>query len=213
MSDKTRSTPAEDLQQIIVSAQRLGIEIDEADALQWMTAMAAMQVGSDVVVDEASGVFGHRISMLDFSPDELAHFRRIGQLVGFDDQPGVVETALAISGSAAQSKIQTYPGDADYFERVNIKADSRPAACKILAEIMRKKAIDTAKGSYYQLIELKYGAYPQDVVKGGQSCKAGSPIAWLPDEVQTGQIEAFLADGSPCTITWDAVSGEPGWCK
>ena len=40
----------------------------------------------------------------------------------FDDAPGVVETALALSGSAAQSKIQTYPGDCDYFERVNILA-------------------------------------------------------------------------------------------
>ena len=55
--------------------------------------------------------------------------------------PGVVETALALSGSAAQSKIQSYPGDCDYFERVNILAPTREEACQILARIMREKAL------------------------------------------------------------------------
>jgi len=37
-------------------------------------------------------------------------------------------TALSLSGSAAQSKIQRFPGDCDFFERVHIKADAREAA-------------------------------------------------------------------------------------
>ena len=73
----------------------------------------------DVVFDKREGVFGHKVTMLDFSPKDLEHFRKIGRLVEFHDIPGKVETALALSGSAAQSKIQTYPGDADYFERIN----------------------------------------------------------------------------------------------
>jgi len=85
MTTPTQPTPTEELQRIIESAQRLGIAMNEAETLQWLTAMASLQTGSEVVIDEKSGVFGHRISMLDFSPDELAHFRRIGQLVGFDD--------------------------------------------------------------------------------------------------------------------------------
>jgi hypothetical protein len=93
--------------------------------------------------------------MLDFSPNELARFREIGRLVEFYDEPGVVETALALSGSSAQSKIQTYPGDCDYFERVNIIADTRQEACQILARIMREKALSTQKGPTYQLIEVK----------------------------------------------------------
>jgi len=111
MSSKQQSAPSEDLNRIIESAKRLGIELDEMDAIQWLTAMTAEQNKGDVVVDERSGVFGHRISMLDFNPAELAHFRKIGELVGFEDIPGVVETALALSGSSAQSIIQTYPGD------------------------------------------------------------------------------------------------------
>jgi len=212
MSDKSVPTPEADLQQIIEAAKRLGIELDEADALQWLTAVAS-QGGSDITVDEKTGTFGHRISMLDFSPAELAHFRRIGDLVGFPDEPGVVETALALSGSSAQSKIQTYPGDADYFERVHIHADTKQEAGLILARIMRKKALDTLKGPDHQLIEVKFGNYPSDVVKDGRSYKAGTPVAWMPDEIKAGKIEAFTPEGKLVTIRWDDMAKDPGWCK
>jgi hypothetical protein len=70
-----------------------------------------------------------------------------------------VETALALSGSAAQSKIQTYPGDCDYFERVNIIAPTRTEACEILAKTMREKSLNSLSGPNYQLIEVKFGSY------------------------------------------------------
>ena len=103
------SQPAEDLALIVESARRMGVELDEAEALRWLSAMAA-DSGGEIVLDAGSGTFGHRVSMLDFSPANLAHFRAVGRIVGFEDRPGV-ETALALSGSAAQSKIQTNPGD------------------------------------------------------------------------------------------------------
>ena len=78
---KPQPTPSADLQQIIDSAKRLGIELDQAEALQWLTAMAVKQTGDDIVFDEREGVFGHRVSMLDFSTADLAHFREIGRLV------------------------------------------------------------------------------------------------------------------------------------
>ena len=209
---KKSPTPSADLKRIVASARRLGVELDEADALQWMTALAADQ-GDEIVMDERSGVFGHRISMLDFSPADLEHFRRLGRLVEFKDVPGVVETALALSGSSAQSKIQAYPGDADYFERVNILAGTRLQACAILANIMRQKVLDNLKGPTYQFIEAKFGSYPQEVVKDGQRCAAGSPIAWQPDEIVAGKIEAFTPDGQPVTIDWKQVANDPGWCK
>ena len=109
----------------------MGIELDENEALQWLTAIALAKEGDDIRVDISSGVFGHKVTMLDFNAEELAHFRRIGALVEFEDNPGEVETALALSGSAAQSKIQKYPGDADYFERVNIIAPTKKDACHI----------------------------------------------------------------------------------
>ena len=137
MADK--NTPAQDLKQIVESAQRLGIELNETDALQWLTAIAAGQEEDEVVFDTRTGVFGHKVSMLDFSTENLSHFRKMGKIVELLDIPGKVETALALSGSAAQSKIQTYPGDADYFERVNIIADTKDEACQSWARSFEKK--------------------------------------------------------------------------
>lgn len=213
MNDAPKSAPPEDLARIIESAQRLGVELDEADALQWLTAIAAAQQESDVVVDVRSGVFGHRVTMLDFSPEDLAHFRKIGQLVHIEDWPGEVETALALSGSAAQSKIQTYPGDADFFERVNIRADTREAACEILARVIREKALDARQGPTYQLIEVKFGSYPEEVIRDGHLQQAGTPISWTPEEIEASRFEARRPDGTPVEITWEAVSSDPGWCK
>ncbi len=207
------ATPSNDLNRLIESAKRLGVKIDEEEALQWLTAIAAAQSTQDIVVDARDGVFGYKVSMLDFSPEDLAYFRRIGKLIEFADQPGVVETALALSGSAAQSKIQTYPGDCDYFERVNIIAPSKEEACRILAKIMREKVMSTEKGPTYQLIEVKFGSYPEDVVKGGTLKKAGSPIAWTAAEVLAGRFETFKPDGTPVTVHWEDVSQDPGWCK
>jgi hypothetical protein len=213
MSDP-KVTPSEDLQRIIDSARRLGVEMDEEEAMQWLTAIATTQEGSDVVIDTQAGVYGHRISMLDFSPGELAHFRRIGALVGFPDTPGRVETALALSGSAAQSKIQSFPGDADFFERVNIIAATREEACQILAEVIRAKAMETLKGPDYQLIEVKFGNYPMDGLRGTRQVKKGNPVSWSAGEIMASKLLDFnLPDGTPITLNWSDVQNEPGWCK
>jgi hypothetical protein len=208
------ATPSEELQRIMESAGRLGVELDEADAIQWLTAIAsAKEEGSNVVIDVDSGVFGHRVTMLDFSPADLAHFRKIGDMVQFSDRPGVVETALALSGSAAQSKIQSYPGDADYFERVNIKAATREEACQILAEIMKEKALDTASGPTYQLIEVKLGSYPEEMVVDGRTMPADSPISWTVATIKAGRIEGLTPAGEAAQVTWEQAAADPGWCK
>jgi len=205
-------TPSNELARILESARRLGVELDEAEALQWLTAMAA-EGADEIVVDERAGVFGHKVTMLDFQPDELDRFRRIGSLVEIPDQPGVVETALALSGSAAQSKIQTYPGDCDFFERVNILADSRQEACAVLASTLRDKALSTRQGPTYQLIEVKFGSYPEDLVHDGQQRTAGSPISWAPDEIEDGHIDAFRPDGTAQRLEWTATAQDSGWVK
>ncbi|MHB9032799.1 MAG: hypothetical protein ACYC6L_07100 [Anaerolineae bacterium] len=211
MAAEQPTTPQSDLQRIIASASRLGVEMDDADALQWLTAMAAHQNG--IVVDQESGVYGLNMIMLDFSPADLEHFREIGRLVEFADEPGVVETALALSGSAAQSKIQSYPGDADYFERVNIIAPSREQACAICARIMREKALATAKGPTYQLIEVKFGSYPYDMLKDGSKKAKGAPISWNPAEIAAGKVAGEAPDGKAIEVTWEQAAVEPGWCK
>lgn len=206
------SPHTDDIQQIVESARRLGVELNEADALQWLTAMTATQQ-QEIVVDTSTGIFGHRITMLDFSDEDLAHFRRIGKLVEFDDSPGIVETALALSGSAAQSKIQTYPGDADYFERVNIIAETKEKACHILGELIRQKALSTLGGPDYELIQIRMGSFPFDVLHDGNLTRAGSSITWTPEEVEVGAIEVTTLDGESVDITWEQAAQDPGWCK
>ncbi len=201
-----------ELKQIIQSAKRLGVEMDEADALQWLTAISA-QSQSEVEMDERIGIFGASISLLDFDDSDLAHFREIGRLVEFEDIPGKVETALALSGSAAQSKIQTYPGDADYFERINIIAASRTEACQTLANLMRDKALSTLKGETYQLTEVRFGNYPIDVVFEGKLQSQGNPISWSPRDIQAGKLVGETPNGKPAEILWDQVADDPGWCK
>ncbi len=211
MSDP-KITPPVELQRIIDSAERLGVGIDEAEALRWLTAMAADQE-DDIVYDEREGIFGHRVTMLDFSPEDLAHFRELGRLVEFLDIPGKVETALALSGSAAQSKMQIYPGDADYFERINIIAETKAEACQILADIMREKALEAAVGATYQLMEVKLGSFPQDVIVQGHTKKAGTPISWTAKDIKAKQIDAKTPDGESISIQWDQAALDPGWCK
>lgn len=210
---KEKSSAEVDLDRILESAQRLGVELDEEEAIQWLTAISASKQAGDVVVDTRSGVFGHTVSMLDFSPEELNYFRQLGKLVEFEDQPGFVETALALSGSAAQSKIQTYPGDADYFERINIIADTRKEACQLLAGLIRQKALDFATGPTFQLIEVKFGSYPQDLVRAGTHHSQGSPISWSLPEIEAGEIKAKDDEGRDLTVRWDEVAEDPGWCK
>jgi len=209
---KSKSHSA-NLKNILESARRLGVKMDEEEALQWLTAIAAMHDSDDLVVDSRAGVFGYKVTMLDFSPKNLDYFRQVGKIVEIPDRPGIVETALALSGSAAQSKIQTYPGDCDYFERVNIRASSRQEACRILSDVMREKAIQTMKGPTFQLIEVKFGSHPFDLVKEGESKKAGAPIAWRAAEVRASQFDAFKPDGTAVVIHWEDVAVEPGWCK
>lgn len=205
------NTAATELKRIIESARRLGVELDEEEALQWLAAVAAQQQG-DVVFDIQSGVFGHKVSMLDFSDEELARFRRLGELVEFEEAPDV-ETALALSGSAAQSKIQTYPGDADFFERINIKAETRAQACQTLARLIREKALATVAGESYRLMEVRFGSYPETIQRKGQQRSAGSSISWSPAEIKAGEIAITGADGSEGSLTWEEAAADPGWCK
>jgi hypothetical protein len=210
----TSAGSGDDVSRLVASAQRLGIELDAADTERWLAAMT-MEEGvetSDIVIDEKDGVFGHRVSMLDFSPRDLARFRRIGEVVEVTGPEGIAEGALALSGSAAQSKIQTHPGDADFFQRLNIKASSRDEACSILAILMKDKVITFESGPTFQFIEAKWSSYPFDCVKGGEPQKKGGPISWKLDEIKAGHLTVDV-DGAPAVLDWDQLATDPGWCK
>ncbi len=108
---------------------------------------------------------------------------------------------------------RAYPGDADYFERVNIIAATREQACQRLAQLIRDKALSAERGPTYQLIEVKFGSYPFEFVREGRAMAAGSPISWTPAEVRAGAIHAFKPGGAQAEIGWEQVAVEPGWCK
>lgn len=187
---------ASEIQRIIESAQRLGVSLDEADTVAWLAAIAA-QTDDDVTVDVNSGTFGHRVAMLDFSPRDLARFRTIGAIVELTGDPETTEGALALSGSAAQSKIQSFPGDADFFQRFNIKAATREAACAILATSLRDKVLAFARGGTYQFLEAKLGSAP-----------TGAPLTWTLADIEAGILHT--PDGD---VRWADAALDPGWVK
>jgi hypothetical protein len=197
---------------VMDSAARLGVEINVIEAQRWIDTMAREQSGGDIVVDVDTGVFGHRASMLDLEPADLARFRKIAPIVGFEDRDNV-KTALALSGSSAQSRIQAYPADADFFERIHITAPTREDACRILGEIIREKAMATMSGPTHRLWELKLGTWDADVTKDGKQVGKGSPITWTPGDVVSGAITVGAADGTARTVTWAEAAQNPGWCK
>jgi hypothetical protein len=199
--------------QIIRTAKLLGVDVNETDVSQWLTAMAATQTDSQQwKVDEVAGIYGHRVTLLDFDPQSLERYRRIADIVQLPDLPNV-ETAISLSGSAAQGRIQRYPGDCDFFERVNIQTPTREEACRVLGQLMRDKLLAFFEGPNYQLIEAKFGTWKTDVVKEGKRITAGSPVSWAPAEVKAGKMEVLRADGQPWTVDWDYGCLDPGWCK
>ena len=188
MSEPIRAGPADDeIRRIIESDKALGVEMDEAEAIQWLTNIAALEGGSiDTALDYEQGVIGHRVVSLDFDPSDLERLRWVAAIVEIEDRPNV-ETAIALSGSSAQSQVQTFPGDFDYFERVHIIAQSQDEACTVLGDVIREKALDTASGPGYQLTEVRFGTLRHKIIHGEKTLEPGSSISWSPPEIADGQ--------------------------
>jgi hypothetical protein len=79
--------------------------------------------------------------------------------------------------------------------------------------VMREKALSHLKGENYELVEVKWGTFQQDVVRSGVELKAGQPISWSAQEVKEGRFDAFSPRGEPMTIEWSYGCQDPGWCK
>ena len=140
MARAKRDNTDRQVEEIAAAAKRLGVELDAQGARDWILAMSAADRESAFAQDARAGVFGHRVSLLDFDQKELDHFRHIAQKVRVVQHP-YVESAIAIAGSSAQGKVQLFPGDMDFFERVNIKAATEIEAREILRAIMRDTAL------------------------------------------------------------------------
>jgi hypothetical protein len=209
-SSQPAANPNLQIEQIMESAMALGVEIDKEKAIQWLTTIAALDHdGQNLRVDQQSGIYGHRVVLLDFDPADLDRVRRVAAIVELEDRPNV-ETAIALSGSSAQSHVQTFPGDFDYFERVNIKALSREEACTVLGDVIREKVHDSATGPGFQLIEARFGTFTHRVVRSGKVIEPGSSITWSPAEVQDGHFIVLSPEGEPMIIDWNYACQDPG---
>ncbi|NMO54797.1 hypothetical protein HH310_26880 [Actinoplanes sp. TBRC 11911] len=192
-------------------ARNAGIEADVAQARQWMNAAAAAnRDGARIVVDPDTGVFGDPVSLLDFDPADLDYFRSMVPHVRLAPHPRI-ESAIAIAGSAAQGRIQLFPGDRDFFERVHIHADSRAEAERIFRTAFKATALRATAEPGIVLLEADLGTFPEAVVRKGVPLPAGHTIEWTTPEIVAGRLTVAAPDGSPRTYTWDDTEVGGGW--
>jgi hypothetical protein len=189
-------------------AAALGLELDADEARRWMVAVETSE-RTGVGTDAGTGVFGNRVALLDFDPEDLGRLRRLVPHVRLVAHPAV-ESAIAISGSSAQGRVQLFPGDADFFERVHIRASSADEAQRILRTAMRDTALRALVEPDIVLVEANLGTYDEPVVERGRVHAAGDPITWAPDDVVEGAI-TVEGEGGTRTIVWDQVEVGAGW--
>ena len=146
----------------------------------------------------AGGVFGLAEVLGDFDEADVERLRAIAAAIRTPPRPSV-RSAIALSGSAAQSRVQPFPGDCDFFERVHIRTDSAPAARRELRDAM----VDTVAGAFshphLQFSELKLGLHPHD----------HTPLSWTLAEVDA---RALRLEGGEL-VGMDDVLEEPGFVK
>lgn len=200
----------DEIKEILAAASPLGIEINEEEAIRWILAVSSADRETAFAQDLQSGIFGNRISLLDFETGELAHFRRLARRVRAAPRANV-EAAIAIAGSAAQGKVQLFPGDNDFFERVNIRAASLDDARQTLRDIMRETALRAFAEPNIVLVEVNFGVYAQPVIERGSPRAAGDPITWAPQDVLNGYIVVQATKGEPITIKWGEAQAGLGW--
>jgi hypothetical protein len=158
------------------------------------------------------GVFGLDTVVEDFDEDEIERLRRIGEAIRTLDREGV-KSAVALAGSAAQSKFQLFPGDCDFFERIHIVATTREAALAILASVMIETVGRVFSHPDLKFAEMKLGTHPRDGRRGDDTFRTGSPVSWSLADLDARSIPAEDADGVAYLIDLGEVAGNPGFVK
>ncbi|MDL2335750.1 MAG: hypothetical protein QFC55_06950, partial [Chloroflexota bacterium] len=97
--------------------------------------------------------------------------------------------------------------------RIHISAPTKEEALRILGDVIRDKAMATRRGPTHRLTEVKLGTWDDEVTKDGVKIKAGTPISWTPQEVESGEMDVIGPDGSVRKVMWVDAAQDPGWCK
>ena len=65
---KPQDQSTDTYKRIVESAGRLKVQLNEQELERWMKSITEATGDSDIVVDKETGVFGHKVTMLDFDP-------------------------------------------------------------------------------------------------------------------------------------------------
>jgi hypothetical protein len=201
MDQIDHETDREVVDELVAVAGEAGIDLDRAAAWEWLQAVATAIATPGEFSRTADGQFGgHELALIDFDPSAAARLRQIGRLIATPLAHGV-SAALAIAGSAAQGKIQPFPADADFFERVHIAAADRVAAVALLAAVVRSTIEQASAHSAWRFEEVYFGR------------REGVGFSWLPEEFASGRIERRLPNGEAISLTWEEAASDPGFVK
>jgi hypothetical protein len=209
LAHMTPASPDDALDESVAAAAEEHVEFDAEQARTWLLAASDADVAT-LGHDDATGVFGNRVALLDFDPEDLGRLRRLVPSVRLVAHPAL-ESAIAISGSSAQGRVQLFPGDADFFERVHIRAGSEAEAQAVLRDAMRATALRALAEPDVVLVEANLGVYAEAVLERGNPRAPGDPITWTPADVAAGAIEVTTPAGETRTIEWDSVEIGTGW--
>jgi len=165
-----------------------------------------------VLQETEDGVFGLQEVIRDFDEADLARLRQIAAVIRTPPREGV-RTAMALAGSAAQSKFQLFPGDCDFFERVHIQAPDREAALDVLVAAMVETVARVFPHPQLQFTEMKLGLHPDEVLRDGEALHRGTPISWTLAEVDARAMPVQDASGAARMIALREVAADPGFVK
>jgi len=161
---------------------------------------------------QRGGVFGLDDVVGDFDAAGVDAVREIAAMIRTQPREGV-RSAMALAGSAAQSKFQLFPGDCDFFERVHILAPSREEAVETLASTMIASVAATFTNTHLQFVEMKLGLYPAAYSRGQEPVSAGSPISWGLAEMDVRVVRVVDATGESHRLRMHEVAMDPGFVK
>ena len=184
---------------LVKAAGEAGVEVDVGEARAWLAGVEAALATPGEFVVSAAGIGGDELALLDFDPGTVERLRRLGRLIAAPPVVGV-RSALAISGSAAQGRIQLFPADVDFFERVHIAAATREEAGRRLAAAIRANALAVAENNGLRLREVHFGRGP------------GGALRWTAAEVAAGRRTVATGDGA-IALDWDDAARDPGFIK
>lgn len=194
---------------LVAAIEAAGVAVD-APGRAWLGAVAAaLAEPGDFVV--AAGFGGHELALLDFDAAAAERVRGLARLVATPAAPDLL-TGLAVTGSAAQNRIQPFPADVDFFERVHLLAPTRRAAERRLAEVVRAEALRLDTGAGIALEEVWFGRLPDGWVPT-QAHRFGSALAWRRAEVVAGEVGLRAVDGATVRLGWGEAAAEPGVVK